>query len=64
MRIVESLNMVEQFRFPKSRKKRIRKKWSKRLENWRPMRTAYVYENTVICHPKLAAALRERASQL
>lgn len=25
----------EQFRFPKSKRKRIRKKWAKRPENWR-----------------------------
>lgn len=27
----------KQFRFPRSRKRRIRKKWSKRLENYKPV---------------------------
>jgi len=27
----------EQFRFPRSKKKRIRKKWASRPENWRPV---------------------------
>lgn len=27
-----------QYRFPRSKKARIRKKWSRRIENWRPAR--------------------------
>jgi hypothetical protein len=31
----DSCAICEQFRFPRSKKKRIRKKWAKRPENWR-----------------------------
>jgi hypothetical protein len=58
-KIIESTAMIEQFRFPKSRKKRIRKKWAKRPQNWRPdLKKTYVMGDTVICHPILAAKLR------
>lgn len=31
------VDRVQQWRFPRSKKKRIRRKWRKREENWRPM---------------------------
>ncbi|MFA6959935.1 MAG: hypothetical protein WC205_04190 [Opitutaceae bacterium] len=44
--------LVEQFRFPKSKKKRIRKKWAKRPGNWRPMKKVWVLEDgTIYAHP-------------
>ena len=53
--------ITEQFRFPHSRKKRIRNKWTKRPQNWRPSRQAYQIGDTLFMHPIFAAQL---ASQL
>lgn len=50
--------MVEQFRFPKSKKRRIRNKWAKRPENWRPMRRAMIMGDMVLMHPSLADPFR------
>jgi hypothetical protein len=60
-KIVTSTAMVEQFRFPRSKRRRIRAKWEKRPRNFRPMRAAFFYEagNVIYCHPQFAAALAE-----
>lgn len=54
-KIYSNPNLTEQFRFPVSKRKRIRKKWSKRPENWRPSRSVYVVgehgEGGMFCHP-------------
>lgn len=51
--------MVEQFRFPKSKKRRIRRKWAKRTENWRPMTKALFNKNTneIYIHPNMLALI-------
>ncbi len=60
-RVVESplcQNRV-QFRFPKSKKKRIRAKWEKREENVRYVPTAYrAADGVMYFHPTIAANLR------
>jgi hypothetical protein len=64
-RIIESELCVQriQFRFPRSKKKRIRAKWAKREENVRYKPTAYLApENTIYCHPKVARQLRSQLS--
>lgn len=58
VQIIESINCVEQFRFPRSKKKRIRAKWAKRPANFRPARRAYLMGDKLICHPQFAAKLR------
>lgn len=61
LKIVESEFLVEQFRFPRSKKKRIRKKWANRQENWRPdIKRAYQIGDSLICHPIFAQRLREQ----
>ncbi len=51
--------MREQFRFPRSKKKRIRKKWRKRRENWRAMSVAYrLPGGQLIMHPSVYAQLQ------
>jgi hypothetical protein len=55
---IESANLTEQFRFPCSKKKRIRNKWAKRPENHRPARHALQMGDKLICHPAFAARLR------
>ena len=62
IRILESAQCQErvQWRFPRSKKKRIRKKWAQREENVRYEPRAYQYgANTIICHPSYAQRLRE-----
>ncbi len=59
-RIIETpaLDMV-QFRFPKSKKKRIRKKWAKRPENWRPNNKAYLaFDGTLYVSPHMKRSLK------
>ena len=59
--IIESENLVEQFRFPRTKKRRIRNKWAKRSYNFRPARHALqMGADTLICHPTLAAKLRRQ----
>lgn len=51
--IIQSSQCAErkQFRFPKSKKKRIRAKWSKREENYKYIPKIYRVGNTIYCHP-------------
>jgi hypothetical protein len=64
--IWESRHCVErvQFRYPKSKKLRIRKKWAKREENVRYEPRAYLYnKDTILCHPAIAKRLRQEIAQ-
>jgi len=57
------LKRGNQFKFPKSRKQRINKKWSKRDANFRyvPDPNFYFLDNgqTIICHPSLNCAVQK-----
>lgn len=57
--IIQSHLMIEQFRFPRSKKRRTRKKWARRTENWRPHRKAMVdmINHIIHVHPAQAKAL-------
>jgi hypothetical protein len=49
----------EQFRFPRSGKRRIRNKWANRERNYRYTPMAFrAPENTIYCHPSIAERLR------
>jgi hypothetical protein len=53
-----------QYRFPKSKKKRIRKKWAKRPQNYR-YHTEYqsvVIDGTIYVHPDVYELLKEKRS--
>lgn len=52
--------LTEQFRFPRSKKKRICAKWAKRAKNSRPARKAFIMGAAIVCHPTMAAQLREQ----
>jgi hypothetical protein len=55
-----------QFRFPKSKKKRIRNKWGKRLQNFtiEPLKYAYrLQDGSFLCHPAMLNALRKYLTQ-
>lgn len=50
-----------QFRFPRSKKARIRKKWAKRPENWKRVERDHVFKigNTIVCSPSIVAQMRQ-----
>ena len=62
MQIIESphLTTIPQFRFPKSKRRRIRKKWSKNPTNFQtaPREDFFIYGDKIICHPLMARRLR------
>lgn len=63
-----SAHLVErkQVRFPRSKRRRIRKKWSKRMENWRESPSPYIYQlmgRTLVMHPAMLVRLREVLDQ-
>lgn len=68
MQIIEStsLTTTTQFRFPKSKRRRIRKKWSKNPKNFRtvPRTDFFLYNGAIICHPKMARRLRTTLQNL
>lgn len=60
LRIVENHLFVKQWRFPRSKKRRIRKKWAGVKTNWRPDNKVYCMGNMITCHPVMAAKLRKQ----
>ena len=48
---------VEQFRWPRSKKRRIRNKWAKRPVNFRPLKGGYLDKerNVLYVHPDILA---------
>lgn len=61
--IYESHAMCVQFRFPRSKRRRIRKKWAKDKHNFKPSPQILRSGNTLICHPAMAVKLREHLAQ-
>ncbi len=57
-----------QFRFPTSKKKRIRKKWRKNKNNWKSIpskRILYFKEtHTIICHPHFLPSIHKMVKDL
>lgn len=58
-RIVDNAMMQEQYRFPKSKRRRIRAKWSRRDRNYRPMLELAIVMDMVIGHPSVTETLRQ-----
>lgn len=62
--LIESPNVVfserVQYRFPRSGRRRIRAKWTRRPMNWRTIRRGGVVRlgNMLVVHPSVAAELR------
>lgn len=56
------LTKSKQIKFPVSKKKRIRKKWTKNLKNWMswPDPNYYRVGDQVFCHPAMAGVLRQQ----
>lgn len=63
LRFVSCPHMADfmQVRFPRSKKKRIRKKWAKDSRNYRyvPWRKAYQLGDTVFAHPAMIESIRK-----
>lgn len=47
-----------QLRFPKSKKRRIRRKWEKREKNWQTTPAAFRLGGMLIVHPEIMARLK------
>ena len=61
--MIEEVKMVEQFRFPKSKKCRMRKKWAKNPDNYRVtglfIRCLGISADDAARHPLMSAILRK-----
>jgi len=60
-RVIACATLKEQFRFPRSKKRRIRKKSAKREKNWRPSTMIYMdhERKLILCHPSMLPKLRQ-----
>jgi hypothetical protein len=57
--IIANPSLVIFYRKPRSKRRRIIKKWMKRPENWRPDTTIYVSGNKMVCHPEIYNKLKQ-----
>ena len=68
--IIENMYMCEaeeiQYRFPRSKKARIRKKWARRPQNWKSIARDQVFwvGNKLVCSPSILAKLKAEAIRL
>ena len=66
LRIVVDSSMADrvQFRYPRSKRRRIRNKWAKRPQNWKTVPWDRVYQmgDVLMMHPAMAEKLRREAS--
>ena len=62
IKIITDPKMVEQFRFPRSKSKRIKNKWQKKPTNFRPAKHTLMDQRRgiVYCHPAVAEELRRQ----
>lgn len=58
--IIETVGATirEQIRFPRSKRRRIIKKWEKQEKNFTYTPTCFKVGNTLLCHPAVASLLR------
>lgn len=67
IKIIENHHLVkqEQFRFPRSKGKRIKKKFQKDCRNFKnvPDRNIYQVMNQIVCHPSVAAQIRKKLQE-
>ena len=66
-RVYSSPHMCDrvQFRFPRTKKRRIRKKWAKRVENWKtvPWDKVYRMGDAIYAHPIMIEKLKRDLSR-
>ena len=55
-----------QYRFPRSKKARIRKKWARRPQNWKSIAHSQIFKvgNKLVCSPSILAKLKAEAIRL
>lgn len=60
LKVVTSSLCVQrgQWRFPRSKKRRIRRKWAKVAGNHRDVPASYVLGDVLMCHPQVVNALK------
>jgi len=66
LRLIETPSLLHQYRVPRTKKRRIRRKWALRAENYSPYRGVLRdnLSDVFYCHPMIAAKLRAQlASQ-
>jgi hypothetical protein len=61
--IIEDPRLVDQYRFPRSKKKRVRNKWAKDPRNFMPSRRVYEVAGVLVCHPVVAAEIRQKIAK-
>lgn len=65
LQLIEDKNcgvmVIKQFRFPRSKKRRIRNKWAKQPKNFKAWLEPRAYQigNKIIAHPALIAQIRK-----
>ena len=64
LRLVSNPQMCDhkQVRFPRSKKRRIRRKWAKNQKNWKdiPQSNYYICNGSIIAHPEIIEQLKEQ----
>ena len=65
VRIIESVHACvrTQVRFPRTKKRRIQKKWAKQERNVEYRPTAFIASGVLVAHPSIVAQLREKAAR-
>ena len=60
---IRVVNFKEQFKFPRTKKPRIQKKWRKNPQNWRDVTGLINYDqikNVIYCSPDMLSQLKDR----
>ena len=60
MQIIENPNLLDQYCFPRSKRKRIRKKWGKDMNNYAPSTKIWQTAGRIICHPMMAQQIKRQ----
>lgn len=62
--VITSHTLTVQYRFPRSKKKRIRKKWAAVNSNWRPYGGFFkLPTGAILCHPTMLEKLKRQLAQ-
>ncbi len=56
----DSAIALVQYRFPRSKKRRIKEKWAKNRNNYRILPTCYKFGDVFVAHPEYLAEVRRK----
>jgi hypothetical protein len=64
MRVTESVNAVsrKQVKFPRTKKRRLQKKWTKDIRNWETRPAIFMVSGNIVAHPALTHELMKRVA--